>query len=48
MKPADVKVDKFGDYVRISKQKNVFAKCCTPDWPEVDFVIKKRSQRSEG
>ena len=48
MKLADVKVDEFGDHLRISKYKNVFAKCCTPDWPEVDFVIRKRNQRSQG
>ena len=32
---------KVGDYVRISKYKNVFAKCCTPNWSEEVFVIKK-------
>ena len=48
MKLADVKVDELGDYLRISKYKNVFAKCYTPDWPEVDFVIRKRNQRPQG
>ena len=32
---------KIGDYVRISKYKNVFAKGCTPDWSEEVFIIKK-------
>ena len=31
---------KVGDYVRISKYKNVFAKGYTPDWSEEVFVIK--------
>ena len=31
---------KVGDYVKISKYKNVFAKGCTPDWSEEVFVIK--------
>ena len=32
---------KIGDHVRISKQKNVFAKGYTPNWSQEDFVIKK-------
>ena len=32
---------KIGDIVRISKYKNSFAKDCTPNWSEEDFVIKK-------
>ena len=32
---------KIGDHVRISKQKNVFAKGYTPNWSHEDFVIKK-------
>ena len=32
---------KVGDYVRISKYKNVFAKGYTPNWSEEVFVIKK-------
>ena len=32
---------KVGDHVRISKQKNVFAKGYTPNWSQEDFVIKK-------
>ena len=32
---------KFGDYVRISKYKNIFAKGYTPNWSEEVFVIKK-------
>ena len=32
---------KFGDYVWISKYKNIFAKGYTPNWPEEVFVIKK-------
>ena len=32
---------KVGDYVRISKYKNIFAKGYTPNWPEEVFVIKK-------
>ena len=31
----------FGDDVRISKYKNIFAKGYTPNWPEEVFVIKK-------
>ena len=30
-----------GDHVRISKYKNVFAKCYVPDWFEEGFVITK-------
>ena len=32
---------KFGDYVRISKYKNIFAKCYVPNYSEEVFVIKK-------
>ena len=32
---------KIGDTVRISKQKNIFPKGYTPNWPEENFVIKK-------
>ena len=32
---------KVGDYVTISKYKNIFAKGYTPNWPEEVFVIKK-------
>ena len=32
---------KVGDYVRISKYKNVFAKGYMPNWSEEVFVIKK-------
>ena len=32
---------KVGDHVRISKYKNIFAKCYTPNWSEEIFVIKK-------
>ena len=32
---------KFGDNVRISKYKKIFAKACTPNWSEEVFVIKK-------
>ena len=32
---------KFGDHVRISKCKNIFAKGYTPNWSEEVFVIKK-------
>ena len=32
---------KVGDYVRISKYKNIFAKGYTPNWAEEIFVIKK-------
>ena len=31
---------KVGDHVRISKHKNIFAKCCAPNWSEEIFVIK--------
>ena len=31
---------KVGDHVRISKYKNIFAKCYTPNWSEEIFVIK--------
>ena len=32
---------KFGDYVRISKYKNIFAKCCFPNQSEKVFVFRK-------
>ena len=32
---------KVGDHVRISKYKNIFAKCNTPYWSEEVFVSKK-------
>ena len=32
---------KFGDYVRISKYKSIFAKCYVPNYSEEVFVIKK-------
>ena len=32
---------KVGDYVRISKYKNIFAKGYMPNWIEVVFIIKK-------
>ena len=32
---------KVGDYVKISKYKNIFAKGCMPNWSEEVFVIKK-------
>ena len=32
---------KVGDHVRISKNKNIFAKGYTPNWSEEIFVIKK-------
>ena len=32
---------KFGDHVRISKYKNIFAKRYIPNWSEDIFVIKK-------
>ena len=31
---------KVDDHVRISKYKNIFAKCYTPNWSEEVFVIK--------
>ena len=42
-KEVDDKDSKFkvGDYVRISKYKNIFAKGYTPNWSEDIFVIKK-------
>ena len=33
---------KVGDHVRISKYKNFFAKCYTPNWSEEIFVIEKK------
>ena len=32
---------KVGDYVRISKYKNIFAKGYTPNWSEKVFIISK-------
>ena len=32
---------KVGDYVRISKYKNIFAKVYMPNWSEEIFIIKK-------
>ena len=32
---------KLGDYVRISKYKNIFAKGYTPNWSEEVFIIEK-------
>ena len=32
---------KVGDYVRISKHKNIFAKRYTPNWSEEAFVVSK-------
>ena len=32
---------KVGDNVRVSKNKNIFAKGCVPTWSEEVFVIKK-------
>ena len=32
---------KFGDCVRISKYKSIFAKCYVPNYSEEVFVIKK-------
>ena len=32
---------KVADHVRISKCKNIFAKCYAPNWDEGNFVIKK-------
>ena len=31
---------KVDDHVRISKFKNVFGKCYTPDWSEELFIVK--------
>ena len=38
----NAKYHKFevGDHVRISKYKNIFAKCYAPNWSEKVFVIK--------
>ena len=37
------KVSKFkvGDIVRVTKYKNIYAKCCIPNWSQEVFVIKK-------
>ena len=42
-KEINVKDPEFniGNIVRISKYKNIFAKCYTPNWSEEVFVIKK-------
>ena len=32
---------KVGEHVRISKYKNIFSKCYTPNWSEEVFVIEK-------
>ena len=32
---------KVGDHVRISKNKNIFAKGYTPNWSEEVFVVSK-------
>ena len=41
--PSNKKTPKFkvGDYVRISKYKNIFAKSYTPNWSEEVFIINK-------
>ena len=39
---------KFGDHVRISKYKNIFAKRYMQNWSEKDFVIKKIIIRYHG
>ena len=31
----------FGDHVRLSKYKNIFAKSYVPNWSDEVFVIKK-------
>ena len=36
---------KFGDHVRISKYKNIFAKGYTPNWSEEVFVINKTKNK---
>ena len=46
MKPKDVKNKedpdfKVGDYVRISKYKNIFSKGYTTNWSEEIFIISK-------
>ena len=42
-KEVNYKDPKFqvGDYVRISKHKNIFAKRYSPTWCEKDFVVSK-------
>ena len=37
---------KFGDNVRISKYKNIFAKGYTLNWSEEVFIIKKNQKYS--
>ena len=34
------KILNLSNHVRISKYKNIFAKCYVPSWNEEDFVIK--------
>ena len=40
-KEVNNKDPKFGDYVRISKNKNIFAKGYIPNWSEEVFIISK-------
>ena len=44
---ANKKIPKFkvGDYVRISKYKNIFVKVYTSNWSEEGFVINKIKNR---
>ena len=35
---------KVGDYVRISKNKNIFAKGYAPNWSEEIFIVKKNKE----
>ena len=35
---------KVGDYVRISKNKNIFAKGYAPNWSEEIFIVKKKKK----
>ena len=35
---------RVGDHVRISKYKNIFAKCYTPNWSEEIFIVKKSKE----
>ena len=41
IKKNNYKNPKVGDYVRISKYKNIFAKGYVPTWSQEVFVIKK-------
>ena len=36
---------KAGDHIRISKDKNAFARRYTPNWSEEVFIIKKTKNR---